>query len=279
MTPAHSTETGVIRATRPRKPAGARRARGRVAASALARQMLSGVEWGASEGQLAELAAQIEHAPELRACAEALAVRSRRAAAELQDLCRQKPELRGWWLTPIPPASRADALREAESGGDWCCYASNMHSLDLVHRNADRLLALGRYERDLLDAYTAPRLNTAHVSAAKLSRMFARADRARLRAAGDRLPRGDRFTLYRGVAGDGRLRREAGYSWTRCPRRAAWFAVRAASWGLANPAVLVTEARAEDVLAYVHEGGRNEDDFLYLATGWRWVDPMPEPAK
>ena len=150
--------------------------------------------------------------------------------------------------------------------------------MGLLIENADAFRAAGLYERALLDAYAASRINNAALALDLLEALFKLADRDRLRALGDPLPPGDRFTLYRGVAGVEPYRKEAGYSWTSSPGIAARFARRGEWFGFPDPAVLVTEARAEDVLAYLNASMRNEDDFLYLASKWERVEPMPEPA-
>ena len=111
----------------------------------------------------------------------------------------------------------------------------------------------------------APRVNTAGWRLSDLDVLFKCADRERLRAAGDPLPPCGCFTLYRGVAGVKRRRREAGYSWTRSPERAAWFAMR---FHLGDPALLVTNVNAEDVLAYLgDEKERGEELFCARPAG------------
>ena len=120
------------------------------------------------------------------------------------------------------------------------------------------------------------------------ARLFECCDRERLRAAGDPLPEGDRFTLYRGVSGRGAARRVAGLSWTRSPGIASHFARTWPLVGLgsgcrteappeADPAVYVTEVRREDVLFY--DDGRNEDDFVLIAKRWQRLAELPLAVK
>lgn len=186
-------------------------------------------------------------------------------------------------LSRIPVACREQA-RAAFRERDVLRFfisASNEESMSLLWENGLAFREAGLYELALLEAYGASRTNNARESLDDLEALFWLADREKLRAAGDRMPEGELFTLYRGVAGKEPMRKEAGLSWTRLPGKAAWFAARAASWGLADPAVLRTEARAADVLAYINGGaaGRpGEDEFIYLATKWERVEPMPEPA-
>lgn len=170
-------------------------------------------------------------------------------------------------------AMLADA-RAAFLAGDaeaLLCQFSNEYGLEIVSRNATALLARGIYESTLIIAWSSTRTNWADWSLARLERLFGKADRERLRAAGDPLPAGDSFTLYRGVAGVDPRRKEAGYSWTRDRERAEWFAKRFAKH-FRDPAVLVTQTRASDVLAYVDANvGRNEDDFILRAKSWERV--------
>jgi len=164
------------------------------------------------------------------------------------------------WLDPIPEVFRADA-REAINAGDaeFLSYASNMDSFHLVFYNQDHLIARGIFEAALLYAVTMPRVNNHHVPPWALACLFRRADRNRLRAAGDPLPGPGPFTLYRGVAGRGAARRVRGYSWTASFEKAKWFAQRLASI-LADPTVFRVEAPESWVLAY--DNGGNEQEFL-----------------
>jgi hypothetical protein len=93
--------------------------------------------------------------------------------------------------------------------------------------------------------------------------LFFRLDPLKLMDAGDTLPDGDSFNVYRGVAGTGAKRRVRGYSWTGDVAIATMFAeLRAHRYGLPNPAVFRATVRRQDILAYVNESGRNEQEFL-----------------
>jgi hypothetical protein len=185
------------------------------------------------------------------------------------------------WLAPIPRTLRTKAMEHFDAGEaeDFLCMAQSDRGLEIVHRNSDQLLKRGIYEAALLRAYGATNTNWANWSLKSLSALFERSNPKALRKAGP-LPEGDSFTLYRGVAGDEPLRKEAGYSWTRSPSVAAWFAnflSHRTGTQLRDPAVLMTVAKAEDVLAYLND--RNEDDFVVLATDWKRVEPMPLPMR
>jgi hypothetical protein len=114
-------------------------------------------------------------------------------------------------------------------------------------------------------AWIGTRTNWVTFPLRTIRRILRHCGRERLRAAGDRIPPGDTFTLYRGVAGWGALRRESGLSWTRSVERAAWFATQL-EHVLERPAVLTTEVSRAEVLFY--SDSRN-DDFALFAASWR----------
>src|SRR5712691_9966584 len=114
-----------------------------------------------------------------------------------------------FWMEPIPISLHhlaVEALRDKDALG-FPCRASNDYGLDLVYHNQGILLGLGIYEDALLHAFTDVRTNTAHFPVWRLRFLFWRADRHRLRKAGDPFPGPGPYTLYRGVAGVGAARR------------------------------------------------------------------------
>lgn len=158
---------------------------------------------------------------------------------------------------PGPLHERAlEAFRKGDALG-ILCTASNEQALDIVLLNARALRDRGIYEEALLEAYIGTRANWSRWSVKDLRQLFKMADREKLLAAGDPLPPGDTFTLYRGVSGAPRRRRPKGLSWTSSPEKAEWFASRLP---LPDPAVYRATVRREDVLAY--SNGRSEEDFL-----------------
>ena len=165
------------------------------------------------------------------------------------------------WLDPIPDVLRGRA-REAFQDGNalsFLGFAGNHHGIDLVFRNEGPLRARGLYEVALLDAYMMHRGNHHQTPDVRLRDLFARADRDRLRAAGDPLPGPGPFTLFRGVAGQRSARRVTGISWTGSVERACCFATR---YDLPDPAIVTVTVSEVDVLAYNNE--RDEDEFLLL---------------
>jgi len=167
-------------------------------------------------------------------------------------------------LEVISPGLRARATQafEARDVLGFLCYADNHNALALVFDNSYSLRERGMYEKALLEAYSGTRTNHHHWSPDTLRFMFDRADRARLRAAGDPFPHKGPFTLYRGVAGVGRARRLRGLSWTASLERAWWFARRFPK--IANPKVFRVSVAVEDVLAYINDHYRKEGEFLVL---------------
>lgn len=168
------------------------------------------------------------------------------------------------WLDPIPPVLRDMAISDfaARDAGGFLSKASNEHGLDLVMRNMAALKEQAMYEHALLIAFIGTRTNNKMWPLDWLRYLFELADRSRLLAAGDPLPEGDYFTIYRGVAGRGPARRVKGLSWTADKDRAEWFADRAARWQLHDPAVYTATVSRADVWAYVNE--REEEEFIVL---------------
>jgi hypothetical protein len=163
------------------------------------------------------------------------------------------------WLKPIPHPLRAPACAALEAGdlSAFFCTASNEASLELVFHNHDVLMKSGLYEKALINAFVATRTNNHHWPLHLLRRMFALADRTRLRAVGNALPGPGPFTIYRGVAGSGAAQRVRGISWTACRETARWFARR---YNLPNPDVFCSVVNETDVLVYTNR--RNEEEFL-----------------
>jgi hypothetical protein len=167
------------------------------------------------------------------------------------------------WLDPIPAFAHGDAIAALDEGDSvgFLMFGSNTESIALVARNAAALIQRGLFEETLLQAFVASRTNNAHHSMTGLRWLFSLANRAKLRAAGDRLPSAGPFTVYRGVAGKGAARRIRGLSWTDSQETARWFANRFASV-LPDPAVYQVTVEEQHVLAYLHDKGRNESEYI-----------------
>jgi len=155
---------------------------------------------------------------------------------------------------------RAIAALEERNSIGFLSRARSTDALDLVHNNAEALLECGIYEEALLHAFVTPRTNNIRWPTFVLESMFLRADREKLRAAGDPLPSDGPFVLYRGVAGEGRRRRIRGLSWTDSVDVARWFADRFPS--LPNRAVYVVTVNASHILACTHEKVRDHRDYI-----------------
>jgi hypothetical protein len=165
------------------------------------------------------------------------------------------------WLDPIPPILHEQA-REAFQNGDGLGFllkAPNTDSLMLVWNNVGPLRERDIYERTLLWAITTTRTNNWSFPEGCLKLLLSIADRAKLLAADDPLPGPGPFTLYRGVAGNGRARRIRGISWTATLERAIWFANRFPH--LKNPTVYIADVETALVLAYVGSH-RGEDEYI-----------------
>ncbi len=132
----------------------------------------------------------------------------------------------------------------------------------------------GVYEAELVKAYFDVRTNYSGWSLKKLEMLFAYGDRQRIREAGDPIPEGEKFTLYRGVAGKRPLRKVAGFSWTSSLKVAVWFATRDKE--LHDPAIYTTTVSASEVLCYINE--REEQEFLLRAKHYKRLS-LPEIAK
>ena len=95
---------------------------------------------------------------------------------------------------------------------------------------------------------------------------------------GDTLPDGKHFTLFRGVAGNGKNRRIKSFSWTDSPYIAAWFAKRYT--GLEDPAVYEITVQRNQILAFSNE--RKESEFILqlpLTVKPKRLEEMPKPHK
>ncbi len=166
-------------------------------------------------------------------------------------------------LQEVDP-NRRDAARaafDAGSASDFLGCTENHKGLWLVFHNQIPLRKKGIYEEALLQAFTSTRTNHVGMQASVLEQLFELAHKDRLRAAGDVLPEGEQFIVYRGVAGVGRQRRVKGPSWTLDFPRACWFAVRLS---LPGPAVHKTTVSRNSVLAFFNE--RNEQEVLFWAS-------------
>jgi hypothetical protein len=163
---------------------------------------------------------------------------------------------------------RCDAAMRALNAGDifnFFSVATDEDSLWLLLSNRRNFQQLGLYEQAALYAFKVSRTNDYRIWY-DLATMFDWADRKRLREAGQPLPSAGPFTVYRGVAGQGRDRRVRGYSWTLSFENAQQAANQ--SWarhGLAKPAVYRTTAKEQDVLACIKDG----QEEVFILSPWK----------
>lgn len=207
-----------------------------------------------------EVRQAIKNRPELPSDLTALA-----ATLTFSDLdCDELRELR----------EMAEADFVAGDAGAMLGKSSNDFGLRIVLDNLWQLKARGIYEAGLIPAYSGCRLNWAGWSLEALGALFQFGDRAKLLEAGDPLPDGDTFTLYRGVYGLEPYRKMRGMSWTSSYRTAVWFAERYREDGASNIAVYRARVPRSDIYAYLDAEHRNEEDFIVLARRCRRL-PTP----
>lgn len=139
-------------------------------------------------------------------------------------------------------------------------YMDNTKCLEFVFRNSFLLELRGMYERALVYALSATRTNNALYPPSLLEILLENCDIETLRAAGDPLPAGNTFTIYRGVSGERHYRHVRGLSWTASLNTACWFALRYVEHGLKDPAVYKANIRAGDVYCYTSD--RDEQEFI-----------------
>lgn len=125
----------------------------------------------------------------------------------------------------------------------------NSLQLSLVTVIKHELRERGVYEEALLHAFVSTATNHHEMELDTIDYLFELADRDKLLAAGDPLPIGESFTVYRGVAGIRRHRRVEGYSWTLNLSQACYFAAR---FDRPNGRVYQATVARVEVLAYIN---------------------------
>jgi hypothetical protein len=163
-------------------------------------------------------------------------------------------------LKGIPPPLWGQA-RRALAVGDVRLFfgsASSADSMYLLLRNWVWFLAHGMAEKAMLSAWSNQKSTFHHTDAMRW--LLKQIDRQKLVAAGDPLPEGDTFTLYRGVNRDGDPH---GFSWTTSIDIASRFSNM---FGFEGTVYSVVVPRS-DVYAHLHESGRTEHEMLLLLNG------------
>lgn len=181
-------------------------------------------------------------------------------------------------IRTVPANMRKEAKKQFDEGNVAALLQTipEHDRMLFVLRNTDALLQREIYEQALAWAFASTRTNFAACSPSAIRAAFGRADREKLLAAGDPLPPGDGFTVYRGVAGIRRQRRLPGPAWTDDLDAAKVYARRGALAGLPEPAVLVATVRREDVYWY----GKDDRTFVVFVDKPKRLDiDLGEPAE
>ena len=128
----------------------------------------------------------------------------------------------------------------------------------LVVDNSQQLRETEIYEAALLAAFTGRRLHRIWPTE-RLTELFRRANRAKLRACG---PDGASKIgeLYRGTAGKPNERRDRGFSWTTSLDCACWYALREP--GAINPQIRLGQVSPESVLCFTST--IDEEEYIVL---------------
>ena len=144
-------------------------------------------------------------------------------------------------------------------------WADSNHVLDLVLDSWPVLHKAGLLEEGFVEAWGTQKWGCPNWTPAFCRTIFAKFDRGTMLRAGDPLPPGDSFIVYRGVAGIGAKRRVRGYSWSAEKGIAKLFAeLRAKRFGLPNPSVYSAVIQKEDILTYIDGSNKDEREFLLL---------------
>jgi hypothetical protein len=163
-------------------------------------------------------------------------------------------------LKGIPPKLWGQA-RRALTVGDVALFfgsTSSDVSMCLLLRNWFWFLSHGMAEKALLTAWSNQKYTFQYADAMRWA--LEQVDQQKMVVTGDPLPKGDSFTLYRGVNRDGNPH---GFSWTTSIDIARRFANM---FGLEGTVYSIVVPRS-DVYAYIHESGRTEHEMLLLLNG------------
>jgi len=161
-------------------------------------------------------------------------------------------------LTLIPEGLRDLVERDVEErDAIGLVHKAGGAALAFVFDNRLVLIDLGMFERALVTAFTACRMNNHVWHATDIERLFNKCDREKLWAVGTEPPPGDRWVVYRGVAGSRGQRKVRGLSWTSSRDQACWWATR---FGLPDPAVYSATVARQEVYCYTDD--RREAEFI-----------------
>jgi hypothetical protein len=176
------------------------------------------------------------------------------------------------WIDPMLEHLALEVL----DGGDWrrlLVLMDNTQYLPFVNDCHVHLQRLGMYEEALLEALIGTRTNHSWLPLKRIHWLMGIADREKLAEAGDPLPNGQSYVLYRGISGAPQKRRPLGVNWTSDFKTAEWFAMRFTEFGLGNPAVVKATIKREWIYAYTDD--RDEREFICVVPQKTPYELMP----
>lgn len=175
--------------------------------------------------------------------------------------------------TPVEQVLVCRAILKRDAGEFLFSSGDSVYMLGLVRDNATALKKLGMLEASIVGGWTAAKGTNAGFNAIEIARILDGCDRDKLQeVTGQPMPDGDRFTLYRGVAGTGKWRRIRGLAWTDSLDIACWFASRFAHLG--DPAIMTASVPKSGVYFYTDE--RSEREYVTHPKRYKRMDIAPE---
>lgn len=158
---------------------------------------------------------------------------------------------------------------------DAFMYLGHVRRIYVLHNHSGPLISRGIYEKWLVDAYThKPFDQELNVWRSILEK----ADRAKLRDCGEKMPSGEFHVLYRGTNDSSREINQQGMSWTSNPQTAAWFALKFNERKQISPAVYRMVVPATSVYFYTNERGEEEFVIDTENCGEAEQVPLMDPA-
>lgn len=167
-------------------------------------------------------------------------------------------------LFHVPLQLRPNARKEFKDGDAvaFVGMAPSQAAMRLVLENAYPLLKQGILEKAFMAGYVAGRVaSLALLNDTEMKFLLDLCDKEKLREAGEPLPPGDNFRLYRGVADGDDMRSARRWSWTSSPGKARRFAEDASNTHRTdNPAVFMLDVDRRQILAYTNQ--RQEQEYI-----------------
>ena len=189
----------------------------------------------------------------------------------LRDALRRALDLT---LFPEIAEERAiDAIRNMDAI-KFLALAPPEHRLTILYQNQDIIGRCNIMEDAFARAAFYYRVGNSQDHAI-LGSLIPRLNRVRLKKLSSSLPGVGPWTIYRGVAGKGRARRERGYSWTLDHERAQYFAGRSAD--LDSPSILRAVVQEKHILFY---SDIKKDCFVLLPARFKvTAEPYRQPSR